>query len=251
MVTDPPLSELGHRQARETADHMLKLTKEETNNNANESGDISEHHHVDAILVSPYLRVIQTACPTSNILNIPLSIENGLSEAHATPGSVLPSPTDRFAYFPQVNPNHQSLLHVEPTPGYKCPKTGHPCEAFAGKYCQRMEQFALTLESNYYGKNIVCFSHAASVALVAALVKCSMRKLKFAPCGIYQLERVNDGPWKLVGNGESNEEYVSENSSMTYPWGFSEKHFDEGKGYVGSSVGVDMDYFDVQTATKE
>lgn len=213
LITDPPLSALGHRQAQETADHMHKITQA---NNDDGGGT----HNVDKILVSPYLRVIQTACPTSNVLGVPLSIEYGLAEAHATPGSVLPTPTERFAYFPQINPAHNSLLNVQPTPGYVCPKTGHPCEAFAGKYAQRLGQFASCLERNYYGKSVILFSHAASVALVAALLKCSMRGLKFAPCGIYHLERVNDGQWSLVQNGESNEKYVTENSPTTYPWGF-------------------------------
>jgi len=231
LITDPPLSPLGHRQAHETAEHLSKIT---TNN------------EVHQILVSPYLRVIQTACPTSNVLGVPLNIEYGLAEAHATPGSVLPSAKDRFPYFPQINPSHSSLLNVQPTPGHTCPKTGHPCEAFAGRYVQRLGEFASILERTYHGKSIVLFSHAASVALVAALLKCSMRQLKFAPCGIYHLERRNEGKWTLQRNGESNEEYVKENSPTTYPWGFSQKHFNEEEGkppYHGSSEGIDLDYF--------
>ena len=192
----------------------------------------------------PYHRVIQTACPTSDALGLSLHIENGSSEAHATPG-VLPSPAKRFAYFPQVNPDYSSLLDVQPTPNFECPKTGFPCEAFAGKYCQRMEQFAARLETAYHGQTVALFSHAASVALVAALLKCSMRKLKFAPCGIYHLERINRGPWSLISSGESNTDYVEENSPTTYPWGFAEKYFDEGSGktYFGSSEGIGLDYF--------
>lgn len=237
LITDPPLSALGHRQARETADHLWKMTKNDNDERT---------HHVDEILVSPYLRVIQTACPTSEALGLPLSIENGLSEAHATPGDVLPSPAERFAYFPHVDPlRASSLLNVQPTLGYACPKTGHPCEAFAGKYCQRMGQFAACLERQYLGKSVVLFSHAASVALVAALLRCSMRKLKFAPCGIYHLERINQGPWRMARNGESNNQYVKENSPTTFPWGFDAKHFVEGNGqkYFGSSEGIDLDYF--------
>ena len=247
LLTDPPLSALGHRQAHETADHLCKITKMDSSNRNDDGADDNDtSHDVDVILVSPYLRVIQTACPTSNAIGIPLSIEHGLAEAHATPGSVLPSPKERFSYFPQINCNHNSLLNVIPTPGYICPKTGHPCEAFAGKYTQRMGQFASCLEQRFYGKNVVLFSHAASVALVAALLKCSMRSLKFAPCGIYHLKRVNTGPWILERNGECNKEYVTENAPTTYPWGFEEKHFMEGverKTYHGSSEGIDLDYF--------
>lgn len=242
----------GHRQARETADYLAKITKKHTESNGT-NDDESTTRGVHKILVSPYLRVIQTAVPTSNALNAKLCIETGLSEAHATPDTpdkqVLPSAKDRFAYFPEVDSTHSSILNVTATPGFICPKTGYPCEAFAGKYCQRLEQFARLLEQEYHGKTIVCFSHAASVALVAALLKCSMRELKFAPCGVYELQRVNSGKWTMVQSGESNEDYVSENSPTTYPWGFSETHFmeredvEKGEGYFGSSEGIDLDYF--------
>ena len=242
---DPPLSALGHRQARETATYLQKIMKENTPNNDDEEGS-----GVDKILVSPYLRVIQTATPTAHEFNIPLCIENGLSEAHATPDTkeqtVLPTPHQRFAYFPLLDPNYNSLLNVEPTPGFVCPRTGFACEAFAGKYCQRMEEFARCLEREYRGQNIIMFSHAASVALVAALARCSMSALKFAPCGIYHLERVNDdGPWKIIQSGHDNTRYVTENSPTTYPWGFASKHFEEGdsKHYFGSSEGIGLDYF--------
>eukprot|EP00984_Skeletonema_dohrnii_P038243 scaffold41244_cov161-Skeletonema_dohrnii-CCMP3373.AAC.2 len=246
LVTDPPLSALGHRQASETAAYLQKIIKENTpNNEDNEEGGSGGIHK---ILVSPYLRVIQTATPTAHAFGIPLSIENGLSEAHATPDTseqqVLPTPHQRFAYFPMLDPNYNSLLNVKPTPGFYCPKTGFACEAFAGRYCQRMETFARCLERTHYGQNIVMFSHAASVALVAAFLRCSMTDLKFAPCGVYQLERVNDGPWKIVQSGHDNTSYVKENSQTTYPWGFSGKHFEENDGkYFGSSEGIDLDYF--------
>lgn len=241
LVTDPPLSALGNQQASETAAYLQKIVKE---NNSPMSGSGEIHK----ILVSPYLRVIQTATPTAHTFGIPLSIENGLSEAHATPDTseqqVLPTPHQRFAYFPMLDPHYNSLLNVKPTPGFYCPKTGYACEAFAGKYCQRMETFARCLERTHYGRNIVLFSHAASVALVAAFVRCSMTGLKFAPCGIYHLERVNDGPWKIIQSGHDNTHYVKENSPTTYPWGFSSKHFEEDNGkYFGSSEGIDLDYF--------
>jgi broad specificity phosphatase PhoE len=239
LTTDPPLSALGHRQAKETANYLLKtIGKPEVNGNGSIPTNIAK------IMVSPYLRVIQTACPISDELGIPLSIEYGLSEAHATPGNVLPSPEERFAYFPHVDPTYHSLHQIDPTPGFTCPKTGHPSEAFAGHYTKRMGEFAKKIEEHHRGETIVCFSHAASVALVAALLKCSMRELKFAACGVYELERNNDGPWRMVKNGDSNP-HVSETSLTTYPWGFSEKHFKEVDGgrYYGESEGIGLDYF--------
>ena len=203
LITDPPLSELGHRQAQETANFLRSIVeKANKDDHDSENDDIDQDRsHVHNILVSPYLRVIQTAIPTSNALQLPICIEYGLSESHATPlfttinGGInanLPSPQDRFSYFPQIDPSYQSLLQIRSTPGHTCPKTGMPCEAFAGKYCQRMKELAERLEKVYFGKSIVCFSHAASVALVAALLKCSLKELNFAPCGVYELNRTND-----------------------------------------------------------
>lgn len=230
---DPPLSHLGHRQAIEVAVHLQKIMPN------NEQGQAMQK-----ILVSPYLRAIQTATATSCAFDMPLCIENGLSESHATP-DILPTPHQRFAYFPMVDPNYNSLLNVTSTPGFFCPKTGFACEAFAGRYCKRMESFARCLERIHYGKTIVLFSHAASVALVAALTKCSMTDLKFAPCGIYHLERVNNGPWKILQSGNDNTQHVSQNSLTTYPWGFSKKYFEENESnkYFGSSEGIDLEYF--------
>ena len=89
---------------------------------------------VDAILVSPYLRTIQTAAPTADIFNIPMYIEDGLSESHAPHRKYLASNHERFVYFPQIDPNYNiPLLHVQPTPGHTCRLTGYPCESFAGK----------------------------------------------------------------------------------------------------------------------
>jgi len=76
------------------------------------------------------------------------------------------------------------LLKVQPTPGYVCRKTHRPCELFTGNYCRRMHTLACLLEHTYHGKTITLFSHAASIAIVAAL--CDM---KFAPCGVYHMER--------------------------------------------------------------
>mmetsp|Transcript_10115 Transcript_10115/g.14314 ORF Transcript_10115/g.14314 Transcript_10115/m.14314 type:complete len:319 (-) Transcript_10115:2173-3129(-) len=225
ITTDPPLSALGHRQASETGQHFASLT------------------NVSKILVSPYLRVIQTACPTSDALNIPIHIEEGLSESHATP-NVLPSAQERFAYFPHVDPTYKSMVDVQATPGVTCSKTGKPCESFSADYIKRIKKVAETFETEFRGQTVICFSHAASVALVAALLKCTLKDLKFAPCGIFKLKRTGDGPWELCINGISNP-HVSENSTTTYPWGFDEKHFieEEHGEYYGSSEGIGLDFF--------
>lgn len=217
LLTDPPLSALGHRQARETAHHLLE-----------------KYGKVDKLLVSPYLRTIQTSVPTAQALDVAICIEEGLSEAHATPSGVLPSPQQRFAYFPEIDPTHSSHLNITATPGHVCPKTKNPCEEFSVDYIKRMHQFVSILENKYHGQTIVLFSHAASVALVAGLLKCSMKDLKFAPCGVYELQKTGD-EWELICSGKRNE-HVSENSETTWAWGYEERHFEKVDG-------IDLDYF--------
>ena len=237
LVSDPPLSALGHQQARETAEYLEKLVKGQScDANDNDGDSCAAGHAIDKILVSPYLRVIQTAAPTSDLLGLPLNIETGLSEAHATPGG-LPPAEQRYPYFPQLNTDYEPMVQVRSTPGHVCPKTSLPCEAFPSSYVHRLRDFASHLEHHYYGRNVVLFSHAASVALVCALARCTLRGLKFAPCGVFHLERKNDGPWRVMKSGASNAEYVSRNVSTTYPWGFQDKHFDKVEN-------MDLDFFD-------
>ena len=264
-MTDPPLSALGHRQARETAAFLRKITTTTTTTKTTtrdgddgggtggEAGGCSSNGGIDAILVSPYLRTIQTAAPTSDLLGVPLQIEDGLSESHATDRNLLASNDERFAYFPQIDPAYDPLLRIVPTPGHSCRRTGRPCESFAGDYVRRMGAFASLLENTYRGRNVALFSHAASVALAAALLRRSMRGMTFAPCGVYRLVRVGDGPWTMAGSGHDNSGHATENCSTTYPWGFEEVHFDDEVGggtdghrkgdYCGRSEGIDLDYF--------
>jgi broad specificity phosphatase PhoE len=277
LVTDPPLSALGHKQARETAKFLRKLITTPTTTTTKSSniavvgvhgdggGSISAATSgIDAILVSPYLRTIQTAAPTSDIFNIPIYIENGLSESHATKNNYIPSSHERFIYFPQIDPTYIPLVHdIVPTPGHTCKLTGYECESFPTDYMKRMESLARQLECKYVGQSIVLFSHAASLALVAALCHCSLRDMKFAPCGVYCMERISScrsssitneeddchrhsSPWTLVQSGHTNEEHVSENSVTTYPWGYEDEHFNETETVVGQQEGggrIDMDYF--------
>jgi broad specificity phosphatase PhoE len=225
-ASDPPLSALGHQQAVETA-------------------AVFAGERIDRVLVSPYLRVIQTAVPTANAQQCPIQIEEGLAESHHVPG-LLPLPAQRFAYFPQVDPvASASPLHTPvATPGCVCGKTGGNAESFPEDYFKRMQAFAPKLEAAFAGQNIVCFSHAASVALIAALTGCSLGtepdNMKFAPCGVYTLRKVGAGPWRVERDGSTNP-HVSANAPTTFPWGFGEKYF--GQVVEGCSGEVTPDFF--------
>jgi len=79
------------------------------------------------------------------------------------------------------------------------------------------------LERVYAGKTIACFSHAASVALVAALTGCSVAEAgSFAPCGIFKLVRGESAKlWARGAARGDNSGHCSLNSQTTYPWCFS------------------------------
>ena len=111
LRSDPPLSKLGHEQARETAKKIF------------------HNVDVDEILVSPYLRTIQTAVPLSEAKQVPISIETGLAEAWHCP-NLLPTAAERYKYFPHINFLYNSLHDTVPTEGAIHPAYGIPQERF-------------------------------------------------------------------------------------------------------------------------
>mmetsp|Transcript_32361 Transcript_32361/g.39822 ORF Transcript_32361/g.39822 Transcript_32361/m.39822 type:complete len:254 (-) Transcript_32361:1050-1811(-) len=201
-VKDPPLSHLGERQARETAEYI-------------EATIIPQWERVDAIFVSPFLRTIQTAQPLSRKLGMPITMYEGISETHYVKDS-LPSNHARFAYFPEID------LETNKD-DFKVDHEGER-EAYPDQYMLRMLKVSRHLESAVAGKNVICFTHAASVSLISALLKTPMPldlSFKFAPCGIYWLERIAEEPWKMVASGHDNQ-HILENDPNTFPWGFNE-----------------------------
>jgi len=193
-VTDPSLSALGHRQARETAEALAD-------------------QGIEHILVSPYLRVIQTAQPLAHACSLPLCVEEGLAELDYAPSDV-PSAGQRVAYFPEINdayvplhPPVQAPLGVESNLGY----------------LRRMLHLAAALPSTFPCGTVACFSHAASVGLVAALTDSKTLDTvgTFAPCGIWKLVSDDGGStWEVQQRGDDNTAHVSENQPSTFPWGF-------------------------------
>jgi broad specificity phosphatase PhoE len=208
-VRDPPLSRLGVRQAEETALEISART--------------ASFGGVQQILCSPYLRVLQTAQPLSLRLGLPLRLEEGLAETHHCPGT-LPSARERFAYFPSVDVESASVHAVESDD--VCHETGARCESYPLGYMRRMLRVADSLSQSLEpGTTTVCYTHAASISLISALLRRELpadESFRFAPCGIFQLER--DGaqaPWRLVSQGFLNTSHVTENSDGTAPWGWT------------------------------
>ncbi|KAJ1626078.1 histidine phosphatase superfamily [Pavlovales sp. CCMP2436] len=202
---DPPLSALGHQQAREVALKLMNAT----------SGC-----KVDRLLVSPYLRVIQTAQPFAHASNLQIEIEEGLAEVCHAP-STIPSAEARFPIFPEVSLSYRSALSVATG---AADSAGRPSEIYPLDYLRRNARFAQHISKNYAGKTVVCFSHAASVALVAALTQQSIveANLKMAPCGIFKLVGRAGSAWRMEMHGGDNTTHISINSPTTFPWGFAD-----------------------------
>ena len=124
----------------------------------------------------------------------------------------MPDAKQRFAVFPEVDYNAEMRIRIKGK------------EEFPAGYFRRNIQFAAELNAKFEEEklsNVVCYSHAASVALVAALLNSPLEEeMKFAPCGIYELQKVNNGPWKLIQSGNTNHPYVTSNAKSTAPWGF-------------------------------
>lgn len=194
-TSDPPLSALGHAQARETAAAL--------------SGEGIEH-----ILVSPYLRVLQTAQPLAHMCSLPLRVEEGLAELAYAPATI-PSAGARVAYFPEIE-DEADPIHPPVQPASNGVESNLA-------YLRRMLRLAASLPGRFPGGTVACFSHAASVALVAALTRSATldEAGTFAPCGIFKLETEDGGEtWRVAQRGDDNSGHVGENVPSTFPWGF-------------------------------
>jgi len=223
-VRDPPLSPLGHRQARMVAEnYFLRLP---------------EGARPQRILVSPYLRVITTAAPTADALGLALELELGLAETHFVPDR-LPSAAQRFRYLPMVDPasgGAASLIRPAATPGHYVEALGMArqdhaeegggsmaVEAYPKEYLRRIKAFAPVLEAAIEGQRVSCFSHAASLSLVAALLGSDLQTPgRFAPCGVFHLRKGDEegAAWELLQKAEDNSAYVTVQDEKTFPWTF-------------------------------
>ena len=212
-VKDPPISALGHEQARETGKFFEAVMKTLTPTTIR-------------IMSSPYLRCIQTATPTSQALGIPIGVEEGLAESHFAQ-EYLPTVEQRWSYFPHLDLTY-NRLYMPPANDDTHVQTGGPCESFPDGYFRRMLAFAHIftdfVRNCKAGDAIIMFSHAASVALVAALLGEDSIPWKLAPCGVFSLEySFDDDAWSLAQGSNGDNQHVSSRSLGTMAWGFSDE----------------------------
>ena len=136
-----------------------------------------------------------------------------LAELAYSPAAV-PSAAARVAYFPEID---STYLHMHPPV-----QTHDGVETNLG-YLRRMLLLAAALPQKFAGGTVACFSHAASIALVAALTHSESLDVvgTFSPCGIWKLVTTDGGStWKVERRGDDNSGHVSENAKSTFSWGF-------------------------------
>ena len=90
--SDPPLSALGHSQARDVAARM-----------AGES--------LDQLIVSPYLRALQTAQYTAHATSLSMCVDWAAAESHQKPESVpQPLSISRLSHLPEICESYEPIL---------------------------------------------------------------------------------------------------------------------------------------------
>lgn len=223
---DPPLSNLGQQQARETGiflDSIIsKISDPTTGASSIAASDIK-------VLCSPFLRCIQTAngilsqfsqtqgdvaenvsiCPEKSVWEIDAG-HNG--ELHAC----LPDLEERKCYFPRLDISHESLF-VPSLPESR------------PEFIARCEKSIQELNKKYpYKPNsvIIIVTHAAGcVVLSKAAAGGELSDINAAsPCGVFGLTRTSDSEcWDLdkydkEGGMNGYSAHLSDLGKHTIPW---------------------------------
>jgi len=228
---DPPLSTLGHQQARETGAYLDTLFAEE--------GIAAK----DVVwLSSPFLRTIQTSddmlnCFTKvNMDAVDIMPENSIWELDGHGGKLhadLPTIQERKMYFPRVNTEYESLI---------TPALPEARADFLDR-CNRAVEALNKAHSFRPGTAIVIVSHAAAcLGLASAGSNATLQDIyPPGPCSIFRLTRNSDTPvWDLDHyadrdgfNGKNS--HLSEIGTTTVPWNnFGDKAIN--KGYTGPPI---------------
>jgi broad specificity phosphatase PhoE len=222
---DPPLSALGHQQARETGLFLQSLL------DADGLGteDLTW-------LSSPFLRCLQTSNEALNALSmpnassIPILPEYSVFEWDGHGGTwhaSLPPLEERQHYFPRLDVSYQSMF-VPPLP--------EPRHAFR----QRCEKAVHSLNARFgfpRKSALVIVTHAAAcIGLVQAAANRTWAEIHpAAPCGIYRLTRshASQSVWSLdSGHLNGHTSHMSDMSGKTVPWNnFGDKQVH--RGYTG------------------
>lgn len=170
MVHDPPLSDYGKQQAVDMSDALQRLSDEEK---------------IDKILVSPFLRCLQTAAPLAEKLCVPLSVEEALWEVGQTDLELPPVETREC---PHIDIDYVSTFRP------------NPAEVFPQDCLFRCVHIVKNIiEGRFNKQNLVLVTHAAAViGIVAAMLQSDVEAVApAAPAGIFKLTRrqLSEGTW--------------------------------------------------------
>lgn len=199
--SDPPLSALGHAQAREVAAY------------------VASRDRIDQIIVSPYLRALQTAQPLAHATGLPLCVDFAVAESHQKPCAI-PAIATRLAFLPEISENYEAIMNTVVVdvegkePGVE-PRLEH---------LRRMLLVARELPLRFAGQTVAIVTHAATLALISALMGAPTLESagKFAPCGVFKLVSDDGGAtWSLAERGDDNTAHIKSNGLNTMPWGFA------------------------------
>uniref|UniRef100_A0A6U8MAN6 Phosphoglycerate mutase n=1 Tax=Emiliania huxleyi TaxID=2903 RepID=A0A6U8MAN6_EMIHU len=194
--SDPPLSAGGHAQAREVAAHLASVGR------------------IDMIIVSPYLRTLQTAQPLAHATGLPLCVDFAVAESHQRPAALPPLDT-RLPYFPEIDTSYSPLMASVAVDGTGVePRIEHLRRLlFLSQALQRPP---------FRGKTVVVVTHAASVALIAALRGSDLLGAgQLAACGVAKLVVGAHGRADVVERGDDASSYLRGPAGLTGAWGFA------------------------------
>ncbi|KAF8591885.1 phosphoglycerate mutase-like protein [Ramaria rubella] len=200
---DPPLSGYGEKQAKELADYFISLPLDD---------------RPTAIFSSPYYRCLQTSTPVATALNLPVYVENGLSEWYSpvVPGTGLhpiPPPAESLATsLPslRIDASAWKPTWIPSRKGESVEQVHDRCQGFLRAFVSRVEQLSVGKHTR-----ILLVSHAATViALTRELLGDRTLPLRIACCSLTTLVRQPEDIAQAVG--------------VWQPRGLAEGHFMQG-----------------------
>lgn len=166
-----PLSELGLRQADSVADFFENEFKD-------------RKKQIVSLMVSPFLRTVQTAAPTAKRLNLSMQLESGLWESRCKP---VVSGCLSAEYLKDVPIDSSYETSLTPT----LPEDPE-------KYFERTQKIAAIVSQ--LKTETVIISHASVISgLIFHLLQAASPKHipAIRECSITKLVQIGDGPWQL------------------------------------------------------
>ena len=206
-INDPVLSDLGRKQAEQTARVIFAASK----------------HPITRVVTSPFVRCLETANPIAGLAGAPILIDESLFEVVYTKEE-FPPLSNRARYFPRISLDYCS----GPRPAVD--------ESFPKQAMVRYAEAARTLASKFSGENIVLVTHAAGVsAIVAALCRITVREVgPVSPASIFCLSLAGEGgDYSIVPGFNGIISHFEQPMGKTLPWPRDSDTTDEwGGGWI-------------------